>query len=256
MHLAPLQWAFGAAAALLVGLSKTGIPGLGILVVPLLAGVFGGRASVGIMLPMLIFGDCFAVAWYRRHAQWDRLVGLLPWVVVGMGAGAAALWAVGRMQGDKDVLSVVIGVMVLTMLALYMLQGKLGEKLTPKSPLGVASTGTAAGFATTVSNAAGPIMSIYMAAQKLGKEQFMGTIAWYFFIINLSKMPVYFVLSRMNPAKPLITLASLKFVGMVSPAILVGVLVGKWVLPRISQKSFDWAVLILAAASAIKLIVG
>ena len=63
------QWLLGAAAALLVGVSKTGIPGVGILVVTLLAQAFGGWNSVGVMLPMLILGDVFAVAWYKRHAQ-------------------------------------------------------------------------------------------------------------------------------------------------------------------------------------------
>jgi uncharacterized membrane protein YfcA len=99
-------------------------------------------------------------------------------------------------------------------------------------------------------------MSIYMAAQKMPKEQFMGTIAWYFFIINLSKLPIYAVLSAMNPAKPIIDGNSLLITLLVSPAILIGVFIGKWVLPRISQTAFDTIVLVLAAVSAIKLIVG
>jgi hypothetical protein len=53
-----------------VGFSKTGIAGLGMLIVPLMANVFAGKASAGALLPMLLFGDVFAVAWYRRHAQW------------------------------------------------------------------------------------------------------------------------------------------------------------------------------------------
>ena len=250
------QWTLGAAAALLVGISKTGVPGLGILVVVLLANVFGGRASVGLVLPMLIFGDCFAVAWYRRHAQWDKLIGLFPWIVVGMAFGAAALWATGRVGDGKDVLSVLIGGLVLTMLALYLLQERLGERLTPRSRVGVASTGTSAGFATTVSNAAGPIMAVYLSAHKLPKQQFMGTIAWYFLIINLSKLPVYFALTAANPGRPIITAESLLFNLITFPAILLGVFIGKWLLPRIPQKAFDAVVLTLAGASAIKLIVG
>ena len=91
MHLELWQWILGGTAALMIGVSKTGVPGIGILVVPLLASVFGGRPSVGIMLPMLILADCFAGVWYRRHAQWDKLVRLLPWVVAGMAIGAATL---------------------------------------------------------------------------------------------------------------------------------------------------------------------
>ena len=255
MHLEPLQWTLGAAAALFVGISKTGVPGIGILVVILLANVFGARSSVGIMLPMLIFGDCFAVAWYRRHCQWHTLIGLLPWVVVGMAFGGAALWLTGKAGGSKDILGILIGVLVLVMLGLYLLQGRLGERLTPKSKAGVASTGVSAGFATTVSNAAGPVMSIYLQAHKLPKEQFMGTIAWYFFIINVSKLPIYFVLTAMNPQKPIVTHESLIFNLITFPAVLVGVFIGKWMLHRIPQKLFDTAILVLAAASAVKLIV-
>ncbi|MGB9619681.1 MAG: TSUP family transporter, partial [Armatimonadota bacterium] len=225
------QWMLGGAAALLVGISKTGVPGVGTPVVPILAAAFGGRASIGIMLPLLIMGDVFAVTWYRRHAQWDKLVGLLPWVVVGLAIGAAALQLTGRMGGSRDVLGRVIGWLVLGMLALYLVQGRLGEKLTPTSRLGVAGTGILAGFSTMVSNAAGPVMTIYLTAHRLPKNQFMGTIAWYFFIINVAKMPVYVVLSAVNPSNPIVTARSITLNALLFPAVLVGVFVGKWLLP-------------------------
>ena len=255
MHLELHQWLLGSLAALMVGISKTGIPGVGILVVPLLAATFGGRPSIGIMLPMLIMGDVFAVAWYKRHAQWDKLIGLLPWVVVGLGIGAFALWITGEMKGSKDILGMVIGALVIVMLALHLLQKFLGEKLTPKSPIGTAATGVSAGFATTVSNAAGPIMQIYLAAHKLPKEQFMGTIAWYFFTINLAKMPVYIALTAMNPSNPIVTTQSLTLNAALFPAILVGVYIGKWLLPKIPQKAFEGVLIVLAAVAAIKLVV-
>lgn len=254
MSLEPWQWALGATAALMVGISKTGIPGIGILVVPLLAAVFGGRLSAGVMLPMLIMGDVFAVAWYRRHARWDKLVGLLPWVVFGMALGTAALKITGDAKGSKDLTDIVIGAMVLSMLALHLLRNRLGEQFAPTSPAGVASTGAGAGFATTVSNAAGPIMQMYLAAHRMPKEQFMGTIAWYFFIINVSKFPIYVVLSAMIPARPLVTASSLAFNAAVFPVIVVGVFIGRWLLPRIPQKMFDVVVIVLAAAGAVRLI--
>lgn len=256
MCLAPWQWAVGAAGAALIGVSKTGIPGAGILVVSLLAITFGGRSAIGIMLPMLIFADIFAVAWYRRHAHWDKLVGLLPWVVVGMAAGALALYYTGKMKSDKDVLGIAIGVITLTMLGLHLARGRLGDKLTPTSPVGVAFTGTAAGFATTVSNAAGSIMTIYMAAHKVTNKEFIGTLAWYFFIVNVSKVPVYLAQNALNPAKPVMTMQSVMYTVILSPAILLGVFVGKWMLPRISPKAFEGVVLTLAAVAAVKLIVG
>lgn len=255
MHLTELQWVIGLSAALFVGISKTGIPGVGILVVPLLAYGFGGRLSIGVMLPMLCMGDLFAVAWYRRHAQWDKLIGLLPWVVVGMVVGTAALAMIGSSQA-KDPTNLIIGILVLIMLAVHLLRNRLGERFQPTSPIGVAGTGIAAGFATTVSNAAGPVMQMYMAAHKLSKEAFMGTIAWYFFIINLSKFPIYIILSKIEPQNPIVTMKSLLFNLEIAPAIIVGVYVGKWLLPRIKQKSFESIVIVLAALGALNLILG
>ena len=84
----------------------------------------------------------------------------------------------------------------------------------------------------------------------------MGTIAWYFFTINLSKLPVYIALSVMNPTNPIVTKSSMLFNLMMFPVIVVGVYIGKWLLPRMSQKQFDVAVFALAAAGAIKLLFG
>jgi len=256
MDVSGFQWAVGLSAALLVGISKTGVPGVGIVVVPMLACAFGGRLSAGVMLPMLIVGDVFAVAWYRRHAQWDKLVGLLPWVVVGMAFGTGALVITGRHSaGLKDPTGTVIGVLVIAMVTVHLLRSRLGERFQPTSPTGVAGTGVAAGFSTTVSNAAGPVMQMYLAAHKLPKEAFMGTIAWYFFVINLSKFPIYVVLSRMMPHEPIVTTHSLLLNLAVAPAIVVGVFIGKWLLPRIPQKSFESIVIALAALGALNLII-
>ena len=250
----PYQWITGTLAAFLVGVSKTGVPGIGILVVPLLGIGFGGRLGAGVMLPLLIMGDVFAVTWYRRHCQWEKLATLLPWVVVGLAFGTAALWITGGGNSGKDVTDVVIGGLVAVMVLLHIWRNRLGDRLTPTSSIGTAGTGVAAGFATMVSNAAGPVMQMYLAAYHMPKEQFMGTIAWYFFIINLSKFPIYVILSRLIPQKPLVTASSLTLNAMVLPAVLAGVFIGKWLLPRISQKAFETIVVMLSFAGAANLI--
>lgn len=249
------QWLLGMAAALLIGLSKTGIPGLGILVVPMLATAFGGRASVGIMLPMLICADCFAVLWYRQHAQWNKLLKLYPWVLTGLGIGFVFLWRLDSSSGAKDVLTPIIGWLVLFMIGLHVFKGKMGDHFAPSSRAGVITTGTAAGFTTMVSNAAGPIMSIYMLAQKMDKNQFIGTFAWYFFTINLLKFPLYLLLGLLKPQAPMITVHSLKLNAIVLPAIIIGAFVGRWLLPKIPLKLFEDIVLVLAAVAAISLII-
>jgi uncharacterized membrane protein YfcA len=251
--LSVLQWTFGVLAALLLGFTKTGIPGAGILVVPLLANIFGGRLAVGSMVPLLIFGDLFAVAFYRRNTRWDKLRELLPAVVFGMALGGLVLWKLGEQSG-KDRLNPVLGLLVLTMLAIHLARLRWGSRWSLSTPAGVLGTGTAAGFATTVSNAAGPIMSIYMTNLGLAKAEFMGTTAWYYFLFNWMKVPIYLFLMRINPTHPFFTSSTLRFDLVMAPVIVLGASLGRWLLPRIDQKRFDVLVLTLSALMAINLL--
>ncbi len=256
MSLTPEQWTIGIIAALTVGITKTAVPGIGILIVPLMAVVFGGRLSVGATLPLLIFGDIFAVLWYRQHARWDNLRGLLPWVGIGIAVGVGLLWYTGTQGSRVDWLNVIIGVLVLFMLAVSVARRYWGDKLVPSSQVGLVSTGVLAGFSTTVSNAAGPIMSIYLSGMmRLSKNEFMGTSAWYFFIFNLTKLPLYVFLSLVLPAKPMINSTTLLFDLVMLPIIIIGAFIGKWLLPRISESLFNNVVLVLAGAAALKLII-
>jgi uncharacterized membrane protein YfcA len=255
VHLEAAQYAWGALAASIIGFSKTGVPGTGILMVPIMAAVFGGRLSVGATIPMLVFADCMAVSFYRAHARWDHLKTLAPWVIAGLFAGTALLDYFGAHHARYDYLSPVIGTMVLAMLALSLLRGRLGDKMVPTSNEGRALTGLVAGFSTMVSNAAGPVMAIYLTAANLAKNQFMGTTAWYFFIFNLSKVPLLFWLNWRHPNAPIITMQTFIFDLQMFPVIVAAAFSGRWLLPRIPQKPFNDTVLVLAAAAALYLFV-
>lgn len=255
LHLETWQLLLGALGALVVGFSKTGVPGTGILVVPIMAAVFGGRLSVGATLPMLIFADCFAVAFYRAHANKSRLRQLAPWVVGGIVGGTLFLKYLGEHTSKHDPLKPIIGGIVLAMLSVTLLRSRLGDRLLPHSPTGSKLTGVLAGFSTMVSNAAGPVMQIYLVATGMPKNELMGTSAVYFFIFNLVKVPFLLWLTWDNPAKPMITMPSFMFNLAMLPLILIGALGGKYLLPIIPQKSFNNVVLVLSAASAIWLIV-
>jgi len=248
------QWILGMLTALFVGFSKTGIPGAGVLVVPLMATAFGGRLSVGALLPMLIMGDCFAMLWYRKHAKLDHVWKLAPWVIVGMLLGSVLLWALGERPG-KDLLNPIIGWLVLAMLAVNLGRRWFGERFAPHSPGGVRVCGSLAGFSTTVSNAGGPVMTIYLQGMGLAKEQMMGTNGWYFFIFNLLKIPIYVVIYFLAPQNPIWTGHTLLFDLMAFPVIAVGAVLGRQLLPRMNQRAFDFTILFLAAVAAIKLIV-
>ena len=81
----PLDWMLICLGALLVGLAKGGIVGVGNLTVVLFVMVFEAKASVGLLLPVLISADIVAITVYRRHADWTQLGRLLPWMFVGIG---------------------------------------------------------------------------------------------------------------------------------------------------------------------------
>lgn len=256
MHLDIWQWAAALAAAVVIGLSKTCLPGAGVLVVSLLAFGFKGREALGIMTPMLIIADVFAVYWYRQHTQWKELGKLVPGVLGGIVIGAVGLVVIGRVAPDRDILRTVLGVMLVAMTLLYFVQHRLDERLTPRSPIGIALSGIGVGFSTIVSNAAGSVMSIYLAAKKMPKKEFMGTVAWFFFILNVIKLPVYAVMDLLAPSQPFLTVNSLLLPLYVSPGIILGVFAGKRLFPRIPQKLFERFVVILGGIAGVKLIIG
>lgn len=238
------QLAQGALAAILVGFSKTGVSGLGILIVPLMAAVFPAKASVGILLPMLIVGDLFGVAYHRRHAQWPVLVRLLPWVLPGILGGFLTLRALSSAQ-----LAPALGSMVLVFILLNALKERLGGRLEselPRKRWYSVVFGILTGFATMMGNMAGPIVSIYLISMGMHKRSFMGTAVWYYLIVNLIKVPF-------NVSLGLINLASLKIDMMAIPLIAVGAGIGILVFERLPQRTFRHIILILATVAAIRL---
>jgi len=256
MHLEGWQWALAVVIGIISGIAKTGLPGTGILMVPLMPMVLPGTQSVGALLPILVFSDLFAVGWYRHHAQWDRLFKLFPWVILGVIGGAMMLDAIAHRTDNSHALDPIIGAIVLFMLVVALLRKRLGDRLNPGSPIGVAAVGTAAGISTTVSNAGGPVMGIYFNSLDLPKDQFMGTGAWFFFMINLLKVPVFAFLTVKNPTDPVFTVSGGWVAVAAIPGILVGAFLGRWLLTRVSQKVFDAVVLTLAGAFAAKLVLG
>jgi hypothetical protein len=234
----------GSAAALLVGFSKTGMPGAGIPAVALMAEVFreNTKLSVGAILPLLILGDLFAIVYYRRHADWRRLLELCPYVVAGMLPGYLVLRYV-----DDDTLRVSIGILILVLLALHVVRQRYGFQQLSELWWFTAITGMLAGFATTVSNAAGPVMGIYLIGQHMEKRRFLGTSAWFFFLVNVSKIPGYAALDMM-------TAETFRLAAMLMPVVAAGAVLGVRILKRIPQAVFDVLVLSLAGIAAVRMI--
>lgn len=245
MEINTLHMVLAGMAAFMVGLSKTGIPGIGMFVVVLMAMSFpdAPKQSVGALLPLLIAGDIVAITYYNRHAQWKKLWGLFPAVVVGMVAARFFLeWI------SNDVFRIVLGSLILALVGLELMRRRLGWGALPQHPVVTGATGFGAGFTTTAGNAAGPIMSIYLLSKGLPKQEFIGTAAWFFFLVNVSKVPIFWELD-------MITSDTLLFDAKLVVLVLVGAFSGIKLLPYIPQKSFDLLVLVLSAIAAIRLLI-
>lgn len=232
---------YGLLIAMLVGLAKTGIPGVGIAAVPFMAMLFGGKSSVGTLLPMLIVADIFAVLFYRRHADWKIIRQLAPWIIIGSICGVIGLYVIP----DKN-FKPVLGAIVFFMLVLEMCRRKFKWDNMPNHPVLTIGSGVLTGFSTYMGNAAGPIINIYLLCKGFPKEQFIGSVAWLFLLVNLSKIPFFVPLN-------MITLESLRFDLMVLPGIFAGVFLGKWLLPRINQRFFNSLILVFTLLSSLQL---
>jgi uncharacterized protein len=234
--------AAGFAVAFLVGVSKTGVPGIGILVVPLMAMLFPARTSVGALLPLLCLADVVATAMYRRHAQWPLLWRLLPWTAAGMALAALAL---GRIP-DRF-MAPALGLLVLGLLALELARQRSGLKHLPHTAWFTSLAGALTGFATTIGNLAGPVVNIFLIGKGFDKKEFIGTVAWYFLIINAVKLPIFWSLG-------MITAETLRFDLVAAPGILVGGAIGRLLLHAIPERLFQALVMILAAVAALRML--
>ena len=238
------EWAVVAICALLVGINKTAVPGLGTLVVPLMAIVLPARSSVGVLLGMLILADIFAVVYYRRHANWSYVLRLMPLTLAGIVAGYFCLKVISNAR-----LKPVIAVIVLAMLAINYWQNRNSneESAVPTQWWFAAAMGFGAGVTTMMANAAGPIIVIYLLAMRLPKTEFVATSVWFFFIVNWLKVPFNANLGLMNAE-------SVKLNLMMLPFIAAGAAAGILILKHISQKMFAVIVQLLAAAAAVRLL--
>lgn len=238
-HLAAWQWVLGIFSGLMIGVSKTGAPGATSMVIPLMVMIVGdARMAAAWTQPMLCSGDVLSVYYWRKHADVKKLLSLIPWVVVGMVAAGFAL------KLNEAVIRKMVAAIVLLMLAVQAWRRWGSKSEVHGNP---AFYGVSAGFATTIANAAGPVMSMYLLSQRLPKEKFVGTGAWFFFVANLLKIPLYAYYG-------LYTRQSLLFDASLLPMVVLGAVVGRWVVPRIPQKIFDLLVVAITAVSCLLLL--
>lgn len=231
------QLAALAAASTLVGFSKTAVSGANTISLAVFAAVLPARESTGVLLPILIAGDVLAVLTYRRHAHWPTLLRLFPAVAVGVVAGTLfMMWA-----GDAAVRTS-IGAILLFMAGVTLWRRRTAagsaEPSTDVGPPAAAerlktrSYGVLGGFTTMVANAGGPVMSLYLLSAGFRKLGFLGTSAWFFLIVNTSKVPFSVGLGLIDAQSLLLDACMLLFV-------LPGAWIGRKCVDRINQTLFE-----------------
>lgn len=249
-HISPWGFAALAFAALLVGFSKTAVSGANTVSLAVFAAVLPARASTGILLPLLIVGDVLAVLTYRRHAHWPTLWRLFPAVAAGVVLGTVFLfWA------DDGIVRTSIGAILLLMAAVTLWRRRGGateEKpdavITRTGRMKARSYGILGGFTTMVANAGGPVMSMYLLSAGFRKLGFLGTSAFFFLIVNVSKVPFSVGLGLIDARSLLLDAALALFV-------VPGAFLGRWAVNRINQQLFERLVIAATVVGAAQLLV-
>ena len=234
--LSPLQWIVVGVATFLLGISKSGIKGIGIIIVVALAFVFGEKASTGILLPLLICADICAVIYYNRHANWSYIFKLLPWMIVGVLIGVWTGHDISEVL-FKKMMAVIIIVSVLIMV--YSENRKSNS--IPKSYIFSSVAGFLAGFTTMIGNLAGPIANIYFLAMRLPKNEFIGTAAWLFFIVNIFKLPFHIFIWKT------ITKETLVLNSVLVPVLIASFFIGVTIVKLISNVNYRRFILVVTA---------
>jgi len=237
------DWLISLACGILIGTAKAGVAGTGIMIVPIMAIVFGGRVSTGIVLPMLIIADVYAVFYYNRFANWRYIAKIMPWAIIGIFAGLA----VGNWVSDA-VFRKILSITVILAICIMIWRDFRQNVTIPDYWWFAMLLGLAGGFATMIGNAAGPVMAMYLLAMRIPKLSFIGTGAWFFFLVNLFKVPLHVFVWET------ITLKTITFNLIVAPAILLGVFLGIQIVKILPEKLYRILIIGTTMVSAFLLI--
>lgn len=234
------SWALIFLSAFILGLSKAGLKGIDMMNVTIMAIVFGGKASTGIVLPLLCVADIFAVIYYNRHAQWPHFWKLLPWMIIGILFGVFA----GKDLNEIIFRRIMAVIIILTVAIMITLEFRKNVAL-PSNKLFAVSMGLVSGVTTMLGNLAGAFSNIYFLAMRMPKNNFIGTAAWVFLVINLFKLP-FQVFFWKN-----ISRTTLQTDMILVPALLLGFWAGTKIVSRIKDDSYRKIVIGLTLAGAV-----
>lgn len=225
--------------AILIGMSKTGVHGAGMIAVPLLASIFGGRFSSGLLLPMLVLADFMGVKYYHQHASWKYLKILFPWAALGVVIGTIT----GNYIDDGVFKLIMASIIIISILIMTWLQK--GHKDVPDNVWFASSMGVMGGFTSMVGNLAGTVMAVYFLAMRLPKNAYIGTTAWFFMVINCFKVPFHVVFWKTISINTfLLDLTTI-------PALALGAYLGIVIVKKIPDHLYRWFIILTTLIAAI-----
>ncbi len=226
----------------LIGFAKGGFNGLGALLTPILALVLPVTSAVGVLLPMLMAGDVFAIYMYWKEWDLDLVKRMLPAGIIGALAGTALLsWV------SADGLRIVLGIFILVSVAYKFLSDRIQAIRYEPRPWHAPAAGLLSGVASGMFNSGGPPFNSYLLLQKLNARPFIATTAIYFALLNLIKVPGFLYTGVLN----LPLLFSLWWVFLFIP---LGIWVARMTLTHLSPSAFEWIIISLLIFSSLLLL--
>jgi len=201
---------------------------------------FGGKASTGIVLPLLCSADIMAVVYYNRHAQWPQFWKLIPWLIAGVLIGVY----VGKELDEIIFRRIMAAIIILSVVIMLVLEFR--KKVTmPDNKLFAATMGLVSGFTTMLGNLGGAFSNLYFLAMRMPKNNFIGTAAWVFLVINYFKLP-FQVFFWKN-----ITGITLQTDLLSLPVLILGFWAGVKIVSKIKDDNYRKVVIVLTIIGAI-----
>lgn len=234
------NWVLIFLASFIIGLSKAGLKGIDMMNVTIMAIVFGGKASTGIVLPLLCAADIMAVIYYNQHAKWNHFWKLIPWMFAGILIGVY----VGKDLNEIIFRRIMAVIIVLTIAIVIALEFRKTTTVPQNKLFGI-SMGLASGFTTMLGNLAGAFSNLYFLAMRMPKNNFIGTAAWVFLVVNYFKLP-FQVIYWKN-----ITASTLQTDLILLPALIIGFWGGVKIVSRIRDDSYRKVVIVLTLIGAV-----
>ena len=225
-------------------MSKTGVHGAGMIAVPLLASVFGGQLSSGILLPILCLADIMGVWYYHRHASWYHLKKLFPWAAIGTVLGTLVGGVI-----DDEMFKMIMAIVIVASVVIMLWLERGHKEDIPNYKWFAGLTGVAGGFTSMVGNLAGSVMAVYFLSMRLPKNVFIGTTAWFFLVINWFKVPFHiWSWHTISWNTFLLDLTTLPFIAL-------GAFFGILIVKNLQERTYRWFIISMTLVAAVLMLI-